>query len=173
MRLPNLRVGMPHWSNMKGAVMKMKLIWTAALACGLAAAAGGAVAQEMSFRSGTITGINPMQLAATTTSQQRQPSRTSGAFGRALGRMAGRAASRVTGEYSYEAYEVASGAARDVVEGAAATTPGGQSVTAFMVLMRFDDGSESAIRAASADGLRVGARARVFGSGASAQIVPE
>lgn len=154
--------------------MNMTRIWAAALACGMTLLAFGAAAQEMSFRSGTITGINPMQVAATATTQQREPSRTNGAFGRALGRMAGRAASRVTGEYSYEAYEVASGAAQDVVAGAAAApAPGSQTVTAFMVMMRFDDGSESAIRAARADGLRVGARARVFGSGESAQIVAE
>ncbi|MDR7192220.1 hypothetical protein [Luteimonas terrae] len=127
----------------------------------------------MSFRSGLITGISPMQVAATA-QQQAKPSQTTGAFGRALGRVAGRAASRVTGEYSYEAYEVASGAARDVVEGAAAApAAGGQAVTAYMVMMRFDDGTESAIRAASAEGLKVGARARVFGAGQSAQIVME
>lgn len=152
----------------------MKLVRAALLVCCAALASFSAAAQEMSFRSGTITGITPIQVAASAGPQQNEPSRTSGAFGRALGRMAGRAASRVTGEYSYEAYEVASGAAQDVV-GAAATpaAAGGQMVNAFMVMLRFDDGSESAIRAANANGLRVGARARVFGGGDAAQIVAE
>lgn len=154
--------------------MKMKLVLAAALVCGTALTTFAAAAQEMSFRSGTITGISSMQVAASATPQQSAPSRTGGAFGRALGRMAGRAASRVTGEYSYEAYEVASEAAQDVVSVAAApAAAGGQMVTAFMVMLRFDDGSESAIRAASANGLSVGARARVFGSGDGAQIVAE
>jgi len=154
--------------------MKMRWMWSAALACGMAFTASNVTAQEMSFRSGLITGISPMQVAAAAAEQQAKPSQTTGALGRALGRMAGRAASRVTGEYSYEAYEVASGAARDVVEGAAAAPAAGvPTVTAYMVMLKFDDGSESAIRAASADGLRVGARARVFGTGQSAQIVME
>ena len=151
--------------------MMMQRVWAMALGCGMALAAFAATAQEMSFRSGTITGISPMQVPASASAPRSEPSRTGGAFGRVLGRVAGRAASRVTGEYSYEAYEVASGVARDVVDVAAA--PGGAMVTAFMVMLRFDDGSESAIRAASANGLRVGARARVFGSGDSAQIVAE
>ncbi|MCD9006730.1 hypothetical protein LDO31_10880 [Luteimonas sp. XNQY3] len=153
--------------------MKMRWMWIAVLACGTALAGPNVAAQEMSFRSGLITGISPMQVAAAA-QQQAKPSQTSGALGRALGRMAGRAASRVTGEYAYEAYEVASGATRDVVEGAAAAPAAGvPTVTAYMVMLKFDDGSESAIRAASADGLRVGARARVFGTGQSAQIVME
>jgi len=149
-------------------------MWSAALACAMALTASNVAAQEMSFRSGLITGISPMQVAAAAAQQQAKPSQTTGALGRALGRMAGRAASRVTGEYSYEAYEVASGAAQDVVQGAAAAPAAGvPTVTAYMVMLKFDDGSESAIRAASADGLRVGARARVFGAGQSAQIVME
>ncbi|VXB96040.1 conserved exported hypothetical protein [Luteimonas sp. 9C] len=153
--------------------MKMRSMWGALLLCAAALAAGHVAAQEMSFRSGLITGISPMQVPASA-QPQTKPSQTGGAFGRALGRMAGRAASRVTGEYSYEAYEVASGATRDMVEGAtAAPAAGAQMVTAYMVMIRFDDGSESAIRAASANGLQVGARARVFGTGQSAQIVME
>ncbi len=154
--------------------MKMRWVWIAMLACGAVLAVANVAAQEMSFRSGLITGISPMQVAAAAAPQQAKPSQAGGAFGRALGRMAGRAASRVTGEYSYEAYEVASGAAQDVVQGAAAAPAAGvPTVTAYMVMLKFDDGSESAIRAASADGLRVGARARVFGTGQSAQIVME
>lgn len=153
--------------------MKMRWMWAALLTCTIMLTGAHVAAQEMSFRSGLITGISPMQVAASG-QQQSKPSQTSGAFGRALGRMAGRAASRVTGEYSYEAYEVASGAARDVVDGAAAApAAGGQTVTAYMVMIKFDDGSESAIRAASADGLKVGARARVFGTGQGAQIAME
>ncbi len=151
--------------------MAMKWMRAAVMACGLAALAGPAMAQEMTFRSGVITGITPMQVEAAAAPQA--PSRSSGAFGRALGRMAGRAASRVTGEYTYEAYDVASSATGDLVNAATAPTAGARTVTAYMVMLRFDEGGESAIRAASVDNLRVGARARVFGSGANAQIVAE
>jgi len=153
--------------------MKMRQIWAVVIGCGIALVALATGAQEMSFRSGTVTGISTMQVPVTAGQQRSEPSRGGGALGRALGRMAGRAASRVTGEYSYEAYEVASGVTRDVVEGAATPTAGGAMATVFMVMLRFDDGSESAIRAADASGLRVGARARVFGSGDSARIVAE
>ncbi|WP_394003986.1 hypothetical protein ACF3M1_03530 [Luteimonas sp. WGS1318] len=130
-----------------------------------------ASAQEMTFRSGVITGITPMQVEAAAGAPPAA-SRTAGAFGRALGRAAGRAASRVTGEYTYEAYDVASSTTSDLV-GSMAATSGARTVTAYMVMLRFDEGGESAIRAANVDTLRIGARARVFGSGASAQIVAE
>lgn len=42
-----------------------------------------------------------------------------------------------------------------------------------MVMIKFDDGSESAIQSAQANALRVGTRVRVFGSGSAAQIVAE
>lgn len=145
----------------------------AMIAGGIALAGGPISAQEMAFRSGMITGITPIQVEATPAAQQSGAAKGGGAFGRALGRMAGRAASRVTGEYAYEAYDVASSATRDLVDGAATASPGARTVTAYMVMLRFDDGSESAIRAADAGNLRVGARARVFGSGAGAQIVAE
>ncbi len=152
--------------------MTMKWIRAAVMACGLVLLAGPAAAQEMTFRSGVITGITPMQVEAAAAPQTA--SRSAGAFGRALGRVAGRAAARVTGEYTYEAYEVASSATNDLVSAAAAApAAGARTVTAYMVMLRFDEGGESAIRAASVDNLRVGARARVFGSGANAQIVAE
>lgn len=153
--------------------MKMKWIWVAVLACGVTWAGSDAAAQEMSFRSGVITAITPMQVEAAATQPKAAASQGGGAFARALGRAAGRAASRVTGEYSYEAYDIASSTTRDLVTGAAAPTAGARMVTAYMVMLRFDDGTESAVRAASADSLRVGARARVFGSGNNAQVVAE
>ena len=153
--------------------MKMRSMWITLFACVMALAVSNVSAQEMSFRSGLITGISPIQVAAAAQQQQAAPSRTGGAFGRALGRIAGRAAANVAGEYSYDAYQVASGVAQDAASAAAAAPAGAQMVTAYMVMLKFDDGSESAIQAASANGLQVGARARVFGSGAGAQIVAE
>ena len=154
--------------------MKMRWMWQAAFACGAALATTAVTAQEMSFRSGVITGISPMQVTATAAPQESKPSQAGGAFGRALGRMAGRAASRVTGEYGYEAAQVVSGATQDVLQGvSSAPATGAPTVTAFMVMLKFDDGSESAIRAANTDGLRIGSRARVFGAGQGAQIVME
>ena len=153
--------------------MKMRKMWGVVFACVVGLAASNVSAQEMSFRSGLITAISPNQVAVASQQQAAAPSRTSGAFGRALGRIAGRAASNVAGEYAYDAYQVASGVAQDAVAGAASTPAAGQAVTAYMVMLKFDDGSESAIQSAHTNGLQVGSRARVFGSGASAQIVAE
>lgn len=152
--------------------MTRKWMWAAALTCGMTLAGAPAVAQEMSFRSGVITAITPMQVEAAA-AQQQAPSRTGGAIGRALGRAAGRAAARVTGDYSYETYEIANSTAQDLAGTVAAAPAGVRTITAYMVMLKFDDGNESAIRAASADSLRVGARARVFGTGSNAQIVAE
>lgn len=44
--------------------MTMKWIRTAVVACGLAMLGAHAAAQEMTFRSGVITGITPMQVEA-------------------------------------------------------------------------------------------------------------
>ena len=137
----------------------------------------GADAQEMSFRKGVVTGISPIQVQA----QQQQASnggnsRVGGALGRMFGRAVGRAASRATGEYSYEAYDVANSAAQDVASGATSgggAPAAGKTTSAFMVMVKFDDGSESAIQSAQVSNLRIGGRVRVFGSGSSAQIVAE
>ena len=116
--------------------MTMKWIRAAVMACGLVLLAGPAAAQEMTFRSGVITGITPMQVEAAAAPQTA--SRSAGAFGRALGRVAGRAAARVTGEYTYEAYEVANSATNDLVSAAtAAPAAGARTVTAYMVMLRF------------------------------------
>jgi len=151
----------------------MRKMWRMAFACVVALMASNVPAQEMAFRSGLITAISPIQVAVASQQQAAAPSRTSGALGRALGRIAGRAASNVAGEYAYDAYQVASGAAQDVVASGAATPAIGQSATAYMVMLKFDDGSESAIQSTHTNGLQVGSRARVFGSGAGAQIVAE
>jgi outer membrane lipoprotein SlyB len=119
-----------------------------------------------------VTGVTPIQVQAQQASTGGGGSRVGGALGRMFGRAVGKAVSRATGEYSYEAYDVANSAAQDVAQGA--TSGGdGKQVTAYMVMIKFDDGSESAIQSAQANTLRVGSRVRVFGSGSSAQIVAE
>ncbi len=151
---------------------------TAAVALMMAAIATTttAAAQEMSFRSGVVTGIAPVQVAASQTiSSNSAPSQTGGALGRAMGRFAGRAAARIGGEYSYDAASIASGATQDTLASANTRAPaaGGATTTAYMVMIRFDDGQESAIQIADASNLKSGGRVRVFGSGSAAQIVPQ
>lgn len=125
-------------------------------------------AQEMSVRKGIVTGISPIQVQSQKTSGG---SATGGALGRMFGRALGRAAAKAAGEYSYEAYEVGSSVGRDVAANAGGN--GGQQATAYMVMIKFDDGDESAIQSAQISNLRIGGRVRVFGSGSSAQIVAE
>jgi outer membrane lipoprotein SlyB len=136
-------------------------------------ASAGASAQEMSVRKGVVTSIAPIQVDVQSQPPKRK-SATGGALGRSLGRVFGRAASRATGGHSYEAYDVASSATRDVADSvtSGAGPDEAQKTTAYMVMIRFDDGTESAIQTAEANGLAVGGRVNVFGSGASAQVVP-
>lgn len=149
----------------------MKKIVPAMMAVVFALLAFTVSAQEMSVRKGVVTGISPIQVQAQGSQQPAQRSAAGGAMGRMFGRAVGRAVSRATGEYSYEAAEVASGAIQDASSGAGSS--GGQMVTAYMVMIRFDDGNESAIQSAQSSNLRVGGRVRVFGSGSSSQIVAE
>jgi outer membrane lipoprotein SlyB len=152
--------------------MMKSLIGTFVVVMSLLLATTSANAQEMSFRSGVVTGVTPIQVQAQQASTGGGGSRVGGALGRMFGRAVGKAVSRASGEYSYEAYDVANSAAQDVAQGA--TSGGdGKQVTAYMVMIKFDDGSESAIQSAQATTLRVGSRVRVFGSGSSAQIVAE
>jgi outer membrane lipoprotein SlyB len=134
-------------------------------------ASAGASAQEMSVRKGVVTSIAPIQVDVQSQAPQRK-SATGGAFGRALSRTVGRAAARVAGDHSYDAYDVASSATRDATTNAGSGGATVEKATAYMVMIRFDDGTESAIQAADASRLAVGGRVNVFGSGASAQVVP-
>lgn len=147
----------------------------AAFALLAAGAATTAAAQEMSFRSGVVTAVAPIQVAAGHAGQaSAAPSRTGGAMGRAMSRMASRAAARMGGEYGYEAASLASGVTQDTMDAAArAPQAGAATTTAYMVMIRFDDGQESAIQSVDASRLAPGNRVRVFGSGSAAQIVAQ
>lgn len=140
-----------------------------------AIASTAASAQEMSFRSGVVTAVAPIQVAAGSAGQTAAaPTRTGGAMGRAMARMASRAAARMGGEYGYEAASLASGATQDTMDAAArAPQAGAATTTAYMVMIRFDDGQETAIQSFDASRLAPGSRVRVFGSGSAAQIVAQ
>lgn len=129
----------------------------------------------MSVRKGVITGISPIQVSAEPSPEKRTGSATTSKLGRIFGRVIGRTVAKAAGEYGYEAAEVASGVAQDVADGAGTKSAAGSGnrVTAYLVMIRFNDGNESAIQSAAVDNLRVGGRVRVFGSGSSTQIVPE
>lgn len=128
-------------------------------------------AQEVSFRNGVITGISPIQMAAQGSQRQSATKSAAGrAFGRSLGRLAGRAMAKVGGgEYAGDAYDVASGVAQDAVAGNAHT---GATIMGAMVIVKFDDGGETGFQMPSANGLRVGQKVRVLGSGSDARVVP-
>lgn len=127
-------------------------------------------AQEMAFRKGVVTGISPIQVQAQGASTQSSGSATGGAVGRMFGRALGRAVSKAAGEYSPEAYDIGNSLVADA--GASARTGGGKMVTAYLVMVRFDNGSESAIQASSIDNLRVGSKVNVIGSGSGTRVMP-
>lgn len=128
-------------------------------------------AQEMSFRKGVITGISPIQVQAQQAASTRSGgSATGGAMGRMFGRALGRAVSKAAGEYSPEAYEIGNSLVADVGSGAR-SGGAGKTVTAYLVMVRFDNGSESAIQASSIENLRVGSKVNVVGSGSATQVM--
>lgn len=151
----------------------MKGLLLAASALLLMFASLTAPAQEMSVRNGVVTGISPIQVEGSPSSKDSGGSATGGAFKRIFGRAVGRAVAKATGDYStgYEAREIVNGAAEDIT--ANAGDDGGETVTAYMVLIKFDGGGESAIQSARVDNLRVGGRVKVFGTGGSARIVAQ
>ncbi|MBB1061482.1 hypothetical protein [Marilutibacter spongiae] len=130
-----------------------------------------ASAQEVGIRKGEVTAIAPVEVEAPP-AQPARSSATGGALSRSLSRLAGRAAARATGGYSYDAYDVASSATRDATDAAAEVANAPKAGVAYMVMIRFDDGSESAIQTDDASKLAVGGRVRVLGSGSSAQLIP-
>ncbi|MCF7223335.1 hypothetical protein [Marilutibacter chinensis] len=138
-------------------------------------ASTGAWAQEMSFRSGVVTDIDTIQVPENR-QQEQEPSKAQSAVGRAVGRTVKRALWRAalnsSSEHAYDTYDVASGAVDDTAE-VVVENRSGQAATAYLVMIRFDDGSQSAIQAVQVDELQVGGRVRVFGSGESARIMPE
>lgn len=148
-------------------------IVAAAVGLCLALVSLGGHAQEMSFRSGVVTGISPIQVQGQQASSNSGGSATGGALGRMFGRALGRAVGKAVGDsqMAYDASSVAQGMAQD-----ATTTRqqgGGPTSTAYMVMIRFDDGNQSAIQSPHANNLKVGGRVKVFGSGSSAQIVAD
>ena len=149
------------------------LISSLGVALCLLLASTAAWAQEMSFRSGVITDIETIQVAAT---QPQENSRAQSAGARAVGRTVKRALWRAalnsSSDHAYDTYDVASGAVDDTAEVVAENRADARN-TAYLVMIRFDDGSQSAIQAGEVEKLQVGARVRVLGSGDSARIMPE
>ncbi|MGY0504934.1 hypothetical protein [Luteimonas sp. e5] len=135
----------------------------------------GSAAQEVSFRNGVITGISSMEVPAQGQQRARAGnSATSRALGRTLGRFAGRAMAKVGGgEFAGDAYDVASGVTQDALANTGNSSSQGGMVTVAMIIVRFDNGEESGIQMPSSQGLRVGQKVRVFGSGSGARVVPQ
>lgn len=151
--------------------MKKSPVFNALVAVALLAVSLSAAAQEVAIRKGVVTGIAPVQVQ-TQAAQPQRPSATGNALTRSLARLAGRTAANATGGYSSEAYDVASSVTRDATDSATSAASAAQTGTAYMVMIRFDDSSESAIQTADASRLVVGDQVRVLGSGDSARIIP-
>src|SRR5688500_6747897 len=108
-----------HWTMpwKRGWMMK-SLIGTFVVVMSLLLATTNANAQEMSFRSGVVTGVTPMQVQAEQASTGGGGSRVGGALGRMFGRAVGKAGSRATGGGAHEGCDVGNRAAQRVAQGA-------------------------------------------------------
>lgn len=118
-------------------------------------------AQEMAVRRGVVTALQPVaaQSSAVSASTKRQ-----------LGGMIGRALLRAVGDsrYGYEAVNIGSSIASDI----AASGEQQRSEGSYVVMIRFTDGSETAITFKSEQlrGIQVGSQVKVVGTGSSAMI---
>ena len=147
-----------------------RLLPAIALFASLMAVSATSFAQEMSLRSGTVVGITATQGE----SQQapKQKSETGKRVGGALGRALGYAVNRNSGHYyGYEAANAGQAIGEAVGEGGA--EGGNSGASAYLIMIEFDDGGSAAVKRASANGLSVGSRVRVVGSGSDAQVVAQ
>ena len=148
----------------------MKNIFSAiALTVALMSAASASFAQEVAMRSGVIVGIKTTQNAAE--AAPREQSETGRRLGSALGRFVGATVQRHSGHYyGYEAVN-----AGEAIGGAVGSS-GSQSAagsSAYLIMVKFDDGGTTAVKQDASNGLRVGSRVYVMGEGSQAEVVAE
>ncbi|GGJ98899.1 hypothetical protein [Luteimonas terricola] len=146
--------------------MRIKLHPAAAVAVALLASTAFAVgAGEHEVRSGVVTAMQPVAARADVVSASTK---------RQLGGMLGRALGQAVGGRSGQSYEltrVAANLGADIASGDGDGAPGGD----YMLMVRFDDASESAFTRTGAQlaRIRIGGRVKVVGSGDSAMLVAE
>ncbi|MBJ6980312.1 MULTISPECIES: hypothetical protein [unclassified Luteimonas] len=131
----------------------------------VAAAVGPAGSSELEVRAGVVTTIQPVAAAAgaVSASTKRQ-------LGGMLGRALGQAVAGRSGQ-SYEVTRVAGNIGADLATGEGS----GQVASRYLLLVRFDDATESAFtRSGDQVGrLRAGSRVKVVGAGDAATLLPE
>lgn len=131
----------------------------------VAAVVGPAESSELEVRAGVVTTIQPVAAAAgaVSASTRRQ-------LGGMLGRALGQAVAGRSGQ-SYEVTRVAGNIGADLATGEGS----GQVASRYMLLVRFDDATESAFtRSGDQVGrLRAGSRVKVVGAGDAATLLPE
>lgn len=145
--------------------MSARWRWAAWVLVGLMMPLAAPAAGEQEVRAGIVTAVEPVatQAVAVSKSTRRQ-------LGGMLGRAVGQAAGGRTG-HSYEVTRAAGSLGSDLAGG-----DGGAGARAARVLLiRFDDASESAFtRSADQVGrFRVGSRVKVIGTGDAAILLPE
>lgn len=138
------------------AVVAMVLLATASLQ---------AHATELEVRSGVVTTMQRVASggAAVSSSTKRQ-----------LGGMAGRMIGQAVGNRSGHAYEITR-AAGSIGSDLAAGDGDGRAAGNYLLVVRFDDASESAFTRSSdqVSNLRAGSRVKVVGTGDLATLLPE
>lgn len=147
-----------------------RLLPAIALFASLMAVSATSFAQEMSLRSGTVVGITATQGESQPTPKQKSETgkRVGGALGRALGYAVNANSSHY---YGYEAANA--GQAIGEAVGGGTNESGSTRASAYLIMIEFDDGGSAAVKRPSADGLSVGSRVRVVGSGNDAQVVAQ
>jgi outer membrane lipoprotein SlyB len=146
-----------------------RLLPALALFASLMAISATSFAQEMALRSGTVVGITATQGDS---QPAKQKSETGKRVGGALGRALGYAVNRNSGHYyGYEAANAGQAIGEAVGEGGSEGGNSGTSV--YLILVEFDDGGSAAIKRSSSNGLSVGSRVRVVGSGNDAQVIAQ
>lgn len=128
-------------------------------------AVGPADASELEVRAGVVTAIESVAAPAGTVSGS-----TKRQLGGMLGRALGQAVAGRSGQ-SYELTRVAGNIGADLASGQGS----GQVASRYMLLVRFDDATESAFtRSGDQVGrLRAGSRVKVVGAGDAATLLPE
>ncbi len=144
----------------------MKKVKSAFAIATLLCVAHAAGAQEMAVRVGLVTMMQPLAdtQGAISASTKRQ-------WGGMLGRVVGRAVSERTG-YTYEAVAMASSLGADVATAGDRTRAG---AIPYMLVIRLADNSEVALQrtAAQLEGITLGARVKLIGSGEGAVLVAD
>lgn len=149
-----------------GIKLQFVALAAAVLLASAAAPASSAAAEgELAVRAGVVTAMQPVAAAADAVSAS-----TKRQLGSMLGRALGQAVGGSSGQ-SYELTRVAGSLGADLAAG----DGGARASSSYLLVVSFDDASETAFTRSGDQlaRLRVGSRVKVIGSGDSATLLPE